>query len=287
MKGTEVFRTSQFIDSLVSLKGLNCLVLHNLISDELLYSIARKRLPLTKLDLRLCDYCTYAGIFRLLSKCQRIQHFNLQYANILNDQHVVQLSSYLGDLVSINLSNCRKLTKSALVALVINCSSLSEIKMESIGSHIVGHSDNLVDFGVYPQLKTLFLSYNSWLSDEIITKFASSFPNLQLLDLNSCNSISKGICEVLRKCGKIRYLNLAGCSRVTRIGINFVVPNLEVLNLSNTKVDDKTLNLISKNCSGLSQLLLTHCKGVTKKAVKRVLENRTQLKVVMDGGVQA
>ncbi|KAK2420201.1 F-box/LRR-repeat protein [Trifolium repens] len=282
-KRSNVFPTSQFIDSLVSLKGLTCLVLDYLnISDELLYSIAREGLPLTRLDLKICTNYSYDGIFSLLSKCRHIQHLNLKYADFLNDQHVVQLSSFLGDLVSINLSGCDKLTELALFALPRNCPSLSEIKMERIGSEsdIVGNSDSLGKFGVYPQLKGLYLGDNSWLSDEILIMVTSVFPNLQLLDLEFCNQnhISEGICQVLRKCCKIRNLNLAYCSRVKLHRINFAVPKLEVLNLSCTEVDDETLYLISKNCSELLQLQLNNCSGVTKKGVKCVLENCRQLR---------
>ncbi|KAK2366149.1 F-box/LRR-repeat protein [Trifolium repens] len=279
MKDREMFRTSQFIDSLVSLKGLTCLVFDFLnISDELLYSIAREGLPLRRFVLLGCRGHSYAGIICLLSKCQRIQHLDLQYTDFLNDQHVVEFSSLLVDLVSINLSGCLNLTKSALFTLAKNCPSLSEIKMENIGCNIVWSSDSLVEFGVYPQLKSLYLGKNSWLSDEIITMFASIFPNLQLLDLSSCNDISDGICEVLRKCCKIRHLNLAYCSRFKLLGMNFVVPNLEVLNLSCTKVDDETLYVISKNCCGLLQLLLEACNDVTEKGVQHVLENCTLLR---------
>jgi F-box/leucine-rich repeat protein 2/20 len=154
--------------------------------------------------------------------------------------------------------------------------------MERIGSEsdVVGNSDSLLEFGVYPQLKSLYLGENSWLSDEIITMFASIFPNLQLLDLNSCNCnhISEGICQVLRKCCKIRHLNLAYCWEVKLLGMNFVVPNLEVLNLTWTNIDDETLYVISQNCRGHLQLLLEGCKGVTKKGVKHVLENCTLLR---------
>ncbi|KAK2420226.1 F-box/LRR-repeat protein [Trifolium repens] len=202
----------------------------------------------------------------------------LRSTDFLNDQHVVELSSFLVDLVSINLSCCLNLTKSALFTLVKNCPSLSEINMENIGRKIVGSSDSLVEFGIYPQLKSLYLGNNSWLSDEIITMFASIFPNLQLLDLEYCNDISEGICEVLRKCCKIRHLNLADCSRVKLLGMNFVVPKLEVLNLSDTKVDDETLYVISKNCRRLLQLLLEACDDVTEKGVKHVLENCTLLR---------
>ncbi|KAK2368755.1 F-box/LRR-repeat protein [Trifolium repens] len=283
MRSSEVFTTSQFIDSLVSLKGLTCLILHYLnISNELLYSIAREGLPLTRLDLHSCKNYSCVGIYCLLSNRRGIQHLNLHGAYFLEDQHVVKLSLYLRDLISINLSHYSELTYSALFALVRNCPSLSEIKMEIIGRYIVGNSDSLGKFGVFPQLKALYLGGNLSLTDESIIKFASVFPNLQLLDLEYCHNISEGICQVLRKCCKIRHLNLAHCSRVKLHGMNFVVPNLEVLNLSNTTVDYETLYVISKNCCGLSQLLLRNCKGVTEKEVKHVLGNCTQLRVVME-----
>ncbi|KAK2366128.1 F-box/LRR-repeat protein [Trifolium repens] len=195
---SNTFPTSHFINTLVSMKGLTSLVLHgSLISDELLYSIAREGLPLIRLDLHYSINYSYNAIFCLLSKCQRIKYLDLQYTYFLEDQHVVKLSSFLRDLVSINLSGCYKLTgtQSVLFTLAKNCPSLSEIKMEKIR---------------------------------------------ELLDLNSFNHTSEGICQVLRKCSKIRHLNLAR-SKVILLGLNFVVPNLEVLNLSDTKVDDETL----------------------------------------------
>ncbi|CAJ2665922.1 unnamed protein product [Trifolium pratense] len=99
--------------------------------------------------------------------------------------------------------------------------------MQGIGSDIAGNSGSLGEFGVYPQLEALYLGKNtSSLSDERIIMIASIFPNLQLLDLNSCNRISEGICQVLRRCCKIKHLNLAYCSRVKLLGMNFVVPNI-------------------------------------------------------------
>ncbi|KAK2420206.1 F-box/LRR-repeat protein [Trifolium repens] len=273
-----VFTTSHFIDSLVSLKGLTSLVLHGLlISDDLLYSIERESLPLIRLDLRYCVNYSYSGIYWMLSKCQRIKYLDLRNAYFLKDHHVVKLSSFLQDLVSINLGGCPNLTKSALFTLTKNCPSLSVIKMERIGSKSVQKSE----FGEYLQLKSLYLGENSWLSDESIIMFASVFPNLELLDLKYCNHISKGICQVLRKCRKIRHLNLAGCSRVKLLGISFAVPNLEVLNLSYTNVDDKTLYVISKSCCGLLKLLLECCNGITEKGVKHVVENCTKLRKIM------
>ncbi|KAK2427116.1 F-box/LRR-repeat protein [Trifolium repens] len=274
--------TSQFIDSLVSLKGLTCLDLcHSGISDDMLYSIAREGLPLTKLVLPYCYHYSYAGIICLLSKCrQSLQHLNLVNADFLNDQHVVEFSLLLSNLVFINLSGCEMLTESALFALVRNCASLSEIQMERIGRKSVENPDSLMDFGVYPQFKSLNFANNPWLSNEIIIKFASVFPNLQVLDLSNCGDISdESICQVLRCC-KIRYLNLAICKRVNFHGLNFEVSKLEVLNLSSTKVDDETLNVISRNCCGLLQLKLKYCDYVTEKGVNQVIEKCTQMRKI-------
>ncbi|KEH26041.1 putative leucine-rich repeat domain, L domain-containing protein [Medicago truncatula] len=220
-------------------------------------------------------------IQRLLSKSPCIQHLELQSTYFLNNQHVVDFCLCLGNLVSINLNFCHHLTETTLFSLVRNCYSLIEVKMEctAIGKENVGNSDSLVEYGVYPQLKSLYLGHNSWLNDEIIILYASIFPNLKLLDLQD-SPISEGICQGLRKCCKLKHLNLEFCSGVKLHGINFAVPKLEVLNLSNTKVDNETLYMISKNCCGLLRLLLEKCNDVTEKGVKHVVKNCTQLREI-------
>jgi F-box/leucine-rich repeat protein 2/20 len=171
------------------------------ISDNLLSSIAMEGLPLTKLVLRNCTGYTYDGIFCLLSKCRSFQHLDLQYTRFLDnqqhltDQRLVQLSSFLGHLISINLNHCRKLTELALFALSRNCPLLTEIKMEYtlIGKESAENSNHSMDSLVCPQLKSLSLANNFWLRDENIIMFASIFPNLHIFYWNNCNHISKGI----------------------------------------------------------------------------------------------
>jgi hypothetical protein len=115
---------------------------------------------------------------------------------------------------------------------------------------------------------------------------ASIFPNLELLDLSSCDHISEeGIFQVLKRCCKIRHLNLAHCARVKLCEINLLeVPKLEVLNLSHTSVDHETLYVISMSCYGILQLLLESCDNVTNKGVEYVVKNCTQLREInLDG----
>jgi len=124
--------TPYFVNSLGSLKGLTLLDLSfSCISDYLLSSLALEALPLRKLVLQDCFDYTYFGIYRLLSKSPFLQHLDLQDAMFLNDQRINELCAFLGDLVSINVNGCDKLTNAAFFALLRNCSLLSEIHMES------------------------------------------------------------------------------------------------------------------------------------------------------------
>ncbi|XP_058766043.1 uncharacterized protein LOC131639578 [Vicia villosa] len=271
--------TSLFIDSLLSLKGLISLKFRcSQFSNDLFYSIGREGLPLKSFVIKYCTGYTYDGVYFLLSKCHTIQHLGLRANYFLDNHHITDLSLLLPHLVSINLSQCFKLTESALFAIISNCHSIEEIIMEEID---FGNFDSFKNFQVSSQLKSLCLADNSSINDESIITVASIFPNLQLLDLNGCDDISeKGICHVLSRCCKIRYLNLSDCCEIRLLEMNFVVPQLEVLNLSYTRVDDKTLYEISKSCHGLLQLKLAYCNYVTEKGMIHVVENCTQLKEI-------
>ncbi|CAI8587613.1 unnamed protein product [Vicia faba] len=277
----------QIIDSLCTLKALTNIDLSFCsISDQLLTSIAIQGLPLNRFSIRQCDGYTYAGLFTLLSNCHSIQHLDLFVVSFLNDRHLIELSSYLVALVSLSLRCCYMLTHSPLFTLVRKCPSLTHIKMEYIGANSVlnYYDDYLIDFGLYPQLKSLYLPNNSWLIDQIIIMFVSAFPNLQLLDLKSCKNISlQAIVQVLKRCRKISHLDLSFCNLTSGLNLlemNFQVPHLKMLNLTSSQVDDATLHVISKNCSGLLQLLLINCSRCTHKGVKHVVENCTQLREI-------
>ncbi|KAK7294036.1 hypothetical protein RJT34_16919 [Clitoria ternatea] len=273
--------TSSFVSSLVSLKGLNCLDLScSSISDELLCCVADEGLPLRKLVLQHCCSFSYVGIFSLLSKCQLVQHLDLQNAEFLNDQHVEELSVFLANLVYIDVSGCASLTDSALFTLAGSCHLLNEIKMGAthIGKERV--EGPLVGCGANFQVTALHLGHNKYLRDENVKMFASIFPSLQLLDLSFCQDISEGVVETLKMCHEIRHLKLALCSGVGLLGLNFQVPNLVELNLSRSVIEDEALYVVSKYCGGLAYLHLEDCCRVTAKGVRQVVENCTQLREI-------
>ncbi|GAU22434.1 hypothetical protein TSUD_123210 [Trifolium subterraneum] len=287
---------SYFIDSLANLKRLTYLDLSSsCINDLLLQSIAREALPLTKLVLQNCYNYTYYGIYCLLSKSPSLQHLDLQCANFLDDQLFNQLCAFLGGLVSINLSCCLRLGNSSFFALLINCPLLAEIRMESTNIGI-GPTPSVVDFEVYPQVKSLHLCWNMHLQDKQINIFGFMFSNMQLIDLSFCKRISEqGIATLLSRCpkirhfkfngfpqAKIRHFKFNGFPQAKLFSINFEVSrlDLEVLNLSHSRIDDKQLYEISKICPRLLQLDIKHCNDVTKKGVQLAVENCTCLREI-------
>ncbi|XP_045789473.1 F-box/LRR-repeat protein 2-like [Trifolium pratense] len=242
---------------------------------------ALDHLPLRKLVLQGCYNYTYTGISYLLSKRPSLQHLDLRHAVFLDDQRFNHLCQFFGELVSINVGCCDKLTNSSFFALLTNCPMLAEIRMEStkIG---IGPTPSVVDLVVYPQVKSLHLAYNSALADKHINIFGFMFPKLQLLDLSFCRHISQQhIAILLKRCNKIRHLEFACFPQAKPFSIDFdEASNLEVLNLSHSTIEDEELYEISKFFPRLLQLDLGHCYDVTDKGVGLAVENFTHLREI-------
>ncbi|XP_058729732.1 uncharacterized protein LOC131601845 [Vicia villosa] len=234
---------------------------------------------LQELDLSFPKKCSYSILGELhpleplslaLFKLRKVNFTGHSY---IDDQTLFLLFKNWKFLEEAILFDCYRLTNSGIVSAVAERPTLRSFSFTNYFEP--------QDCSTLPQLESLRQAHNSRLRDERIKVFASVFPNLQLLDLNFCTNISEeGIFHILRRCCKIKHLNLFSCLKVKLLGMNFETPKLEVLNLSHTPVDDETLYVISKNCRRLLQLLVEHCNDVTGKGVKHVLENCSQLKEI-------
>ncbi|XP_025617464.1 F-box/LRR-repeat protein 14 [Arachis hypogaea] len=234
-------------------------------------------LPLRKLSLPGCFQYGYGGISSLLRNCNNLQHLDLQCTEFLDDRCVIELSMLLGNLNFVNLSENSNLSDSSLFAIIRNCPLITEIRMEraGVGKQKV-EKDCLV---VNSHLKFLYLTRNSYLDDESVEMIASVCPNLETMDLSYCERVSEGAVEVLRKCCKIRHMNLARLgSELFRI--DFEIPTLCSLNLSWLRIGDEELSLISKRCHRLKELKLDFCQKITANGVNQVVENCKQLRVI-------
>ncbi|XP_045831664.1 F-box/LRR-repeat protein 4-like [Trifolium pratense] len=262
-----------FSQNITTLTSLNCSHMRSINGTDL-FLIADCFPLLEELDLgfpiELENYDSLQiGVKALSSKLLKLRKVNLTYHEYINDQLLVHLFSNWKLLEEAVIFGCDLITKSGITAAIRERPTLRSLSFTS---------DFAVD--VAALVKSLCLADNFELRDESVEIFVSLFPNLQFLNLRNCRKISENIIyQVLKRCCKIRHLDLSGCS-LKLLGLNFEVPNLEVLNLSLRKVDDETLYVISKSCRGLLKLVMLYCHGITEKGVKHVVENCTQLREI-------
>ncbi|XP_037492230.1 F-box/LRR-repeat protein 20 [Jatropha curcas] len=266
-------------------------VSNSFISNEFLCLIGEACLPLKKLTISQCYNFTAVGISCLLYRCQFLVYLDLEGANFLTDESIIELSKLLGNLSIINLSLCSKLTSLSLFALIKNCPLLEDVKMERTNLGVEEFSTDLrtnlgveefsTDLVINPRIRSLKLTGNNSLSDECLKNIALCCPHLQLLEISYCPTITEeGVKEVLKNCSEIRNLEMNRCTGIKNLDINFKVPKLEVLQVQGPAIDDEALAIIAKRCQRLSHLNLEGCLNVTAKGVKEVVQNCTRLREI-------
>ncbi|RHN70853.1 putative leucine-rich repeat domain, L domain-containing protein [Medicago truncatula] len=262
--------------------------------NNLLFEISRFPLKLTSLNISNKSIIPTNGLRAFSENITTLTSLTCSHISCINSTDLLVIAECFPLFEELDLSsplecnNDQLLDEVERVSLVITTSGLISLVITTSTTNCFSTCSKILSFSrwpsgfaaMVPQLKSLQLDHNPWLRDESIIMIASIFPNLQLLDLTHCYEISEGICQVLKRCCKIRHLKLAYCSKLKLLGMNFEAPKLEVLDLSNTMVDDETLYVISKSCCGLLQLLLKNCYHVTEKGVKHVVEKCTKLREI-------
>ncbi|XP_062021745.1 uncharacterized protein LOC133738261 [Rosa rugosa] len=265
--------------SLISSRALSGIDFSDsVVSDELLCSVAEACFPMKKLVLSNCTSFTFAGISFLVSHYPFLEYLDLEGAYFLTDNEIIELSMSLHSITYINLSYCSSLTGVTLYTLARNCLVLNEIEM--VGTNV---GDEALETDVMPNLgvKSLKLSQNTSMGNGFIANYVSICPILELLDLSHCVNITEdGIVEVLKRCSRIRHLEINECGLMKNISIDFELPKLEVLYARGLRIDDDMLAIIGKRCSRLQQLDLSGCLNVTANGVKEVVANCKEIKEI-------
>ena len=239
------------------------------ISDALLCSIAKAQLPLKKFAISYCQNFTLEGLSSILSAYQFLGELDLSGLDFLTDQCMNDLSRYLSNVTSISLTSCSKLTNSTFFILTKSCSSLTEIKMERTN---LGEEDFVVDLVKNTRISTLKLSGNMRMNDSSLCKFAFVCPNLQLLDVSSCDGITGGgIADVLKSCNEVRHLEVEFCGGVKTLGTDSKLYKLGILKAASSGICDEGLAMVAKTCPWLLHLDLGACSAVSVKGVKKIV----------------
>ncbi|XP_060203044.1 uncharacterized protein LOC132631483 [Lycium barbarum] len=263
------------------------------ISDEFLFLLANASLPLHKLSLSWCTNFTLPGISLLLCAYRTLQCLSLVDVDFLTDESMNDLSKYLQCLVTIDLSQCLKLTISTFFTLARNCPSLEAVKMDNTGwgmkdyfhnglnNNGLGMKDYSHNCVKNPRIRTVSLKFKMYLNDDSLAKVALMCPNMEILDVCLCASLTEvGLAFVLDVCNQIRNLEFGKCPLIKHIGKGAELTNLEVINAAGSALSDEGLAMIGNRCSRLLKLNLENCKGLTGKGIQAMVKNCTTLRVI-------
>nr|KYP42821.1 F-box/LRR-repeat protein 4 [Cajanus cajan] len=246
--------TSDFIEALVGLKGLTCLDLSfSSISDELLCCVAEEGIPLRKLVLQGCCNYSYVGVLCLLSTCRFVEHLDLQNAEFLCDQRVEELCAFLGNLVYIDVSGCRMVTDSALLALARNCPFLEVLDLSSC----CGVYEGVVEvLRRCTEVRHLSLAFCSGVR---LTGLNFEVRKLEELNLSRSGIDDEALSVISKCCRWLLQLDLENCSRVTAKGVRQMV----------------------ENCTQLREISLVSCYEVEASIVAWMVFSRPSLRRIM------
>ena len=212
-----------------------------------------------------------------LSGCSQIDNevieilpVTLTSLNLSNTNIEDSCSSYLStNIVSLNVSNCLKLTEKFISGLKeISTKQLDNKKKHFLTSLNISGLSKLTpnSFLNFPfTLKELQFDNNNIMEDKFIEKMDYMI-SLESFSLGNNSKLSDFSLD--KKFPTLLHLNLESCLRLSNDTLQCLPASLTSLNLSgNLKVTDSVVSSFSKNLTRLSYLNLSYCSGLTDSFV--------------------
>ncbi|KMT06388.1 hypothetical protein BVRB_7g160670 [Beta vulgaris subsp. vulgaris] len=248
------------------------------VSDGLLYAIVKASIPLRRFTLYHCKDFTFPGVLSLVRSYQSLEYLALEGVYWITDRTIIDISKFLRNATTVKLNFCSRLTSSGFFTMLKNCLSLNSLEMEKTD---MGKQEFAVSNANNPQIRALSLGSNKALSNDCLEKIAFSCPNLEILDVSDCPSITrKGIGEIVRNCTGLKQLQMSGCGAIKSLGIDAKLHKLQVLRAAGSGLNDDGIIVIAKKCPALLYLDVMGCSGVTSKGAREVVCHCQRLKEI-------
>ena len=246
------------------------------ITGENLASIS---LPmLNSLSLSMCDNLNDEGLSTLLSRCgSRLRNLNLTGTKISGEplSHYQRLLPTRLNIEMLNISWCKKLTTLGLSGLLRHLQhSLTSLTLSA--SNITGEQMSRFVSSL-PSLENLDLSNCKNLSNSGLRDILGLVGSkLQDLDLSDTNISGESLSRLTKPLDQVRQINLSNCKLLTDIGLRELVrvcgANLEVLKLNETLVSGEGVSHLNTQLAKLHTLHMLICKNLTDKGLCELLQ---------------
>ena len=210
---------------------------------------------LQKIQLENCTQITDRSVALLVRHCPHITWIDLTGCAQITDTALRCIANALPNLKVLFIAKCDKISDYAISYLTHRCRALNRLdisccqKLTRLGLlEIAKHLPNLLSLGMgfCPQIAGCELACCS-------TRY---FKSLQNLSIPRCDITDQELAIILKNCSYLNYLEIPGCSRLTRQAFQQTLPNLQYLDI--------------RNCVQLSETDFAHIDSFCPKLIEIV-----------------
>ncbi|CAN6477069.1 unnamed protein product [Victoria cruziana] len=222
-----------------------------------------------------------------LPRYKHIKHLNLEFAQDMEDKHVVLLKGkLLEDLQCLNLNGCQKISDDGIEAITSVCPKLRaffiywNMRITDLGiKYLTNNCKEIVD---------LNLSGCKNLTDRSLRLISNTYKEMKILNLTRCTKLTdEGLQQISSICSSLQSLNLYALSSLTDEAYKrfALLSQLRCLDLCGAQnLSDEGLCSIAE-CRGLVSLNLTWCVRITDAGLLALAQNCTSLEFLSVFGV--
>ena len=241
------------------------------------------------LSLKNCWAVTNIGIEKVTKHCPSVTSLDLSSVWEITDGGLFSISRGCADfLVSINLSNCRKISDEGLLAICENANSLQSINVDyckKLSSKSLKH----IRWG---SISEMSIQRCTGIRDEGFLSWAEEQRNerahfdLEEANLSDCSFLTtKSLKVIAELCPKLTYLNLSFCCSLNEDFAEYLAqgcPFIHTLDISfcGMAITDKSVTTLAQGLPNLKNLNLKGCVLLTNLAVENLAIHASKLETV-------
>ncbi|KAF9959912.1 SCF ubiquitin ligase complex subunit [Mortierella alpina] len=185
------------------------------VTDEVIEHVAAECRRLHTLYLGSCTDITDNSIVKLAESCTHLKRIKLSLCTHLTDRSILALTQNCPQLIEIDVTNCNQVTDVAVQAIFDNLPQIRDINLTLL-TEITNAAFSTIRSTThrFEQLRVLNLTSCALITDETLARIIPAAPRLRNLALT--NKITdRFIATLAQHCTRIRYLDLACCSKLT------------------------------------------------------------------------
>ncbi|XP_006822465.2 F-box and leucine-rich repeat protein 13-like [Saccoglossus kowalevskii] len=243
---------------------------NNTLKDECLSAVTSKCHNIRSMSLLGTPHLSDSAI-KTLALNRRLQKIRMEGNNRISDLGIKHLAKYCHDLRHVYLSDCPRLTDTALKSLS-NCRNVSVLNIADCVRISDSGVRQMVEGPSGPKIRELNLTNCVRVSDVSILRIMQKCHNLSYASFCFCEHITDAGVELLGSMPSLMSVDISGCN-VTDSGLASLGNNPRLLDVTIAEcyqITDLGIQKFAQQCRDLERLDVSHCSSLTDSAIKNL-----------------